>query len=104
MNVLTEYEEHRLNESIKAGLNIFKVQSSFSIMSFDQGLAELTAILKDKGEIITTLPTPGFSSGDTINFDIIVATQIAKETLEKAIDNQEIKVSLAVKSARDAGR
>ena len=101
MNVLTEYEEHRLNESIKAGLNIFKVQSSFPIMSFDQGLAELTAILKDKGEIITTLPTPGFSPGDTINFDIIVATQIAKETLERAIDNQEIMVSLAVKSARE---
>lgn len=99
MNVLTEYEEHRLNESIKAGFNIFNVQSSFPIMSFDQGLAELTAILKEKGEIITTLPTPGFSPGDTINFDIIVATKIAKEALENAIDNQEIKVSLAVKTA-----
>jgi len=100
MNVLTEYEEHRLNESLKAGMNIFKVQSSFPIMSFDQGLAELTAVLKEKGEIITTLPTPGFSPGDTINFDIIVATQTAREDIEGAIDNQSIKVTLAVKSAK----
>lgn len=99
MNVLTEYEEHRLNESIRAGLNIFKVQSSFPIMSFDLGLADLTAVLKENGEIITTLPTPGFSPGDTINFDIIIATKISRESLESAIDNKDIKVSLAVKAA-----
>ena len=96
MNVLTEYEEHRLLSSIKTGLNILKVQASFPIMSFDQGLAEITNILKAKGEIITTLPTPGLSPGDSINFDIIVATQVNRESLEKAIDNQEIKVSQAV--------
>lgn len=96
MNVLTEYEEHRLLSSIKAGLNILKVQASFPIMSFDQGLAEITNILKAKGEIITTLPTPGVSPGDSINFDIIVATQIHRDGLENAIDNQEIKVSQAV--------
>lgn len=101
MNVLTEYEEHRLNESIKAGLNIFKVQSSFPIMSFDQGLAELTGILKEKGEILTTLPTPGLSPGDTINFDIIVATQMTIEGLEGAIDNQDIKVTPALKKTRE---
>ncbi len=96
MNVLTEYEEHRLLSSIKAGLNILKVQASFPITSFDQGLAELTNILKAKGEIITTLPTPGLSPGDSINFDIIVATQITREDIDKAIDNQEIKVSQAI--------
>lgn len=99
MNVLTEYEEHRLLSSLKAGMNIFKVQASFPIMSFDQGLAELTGILKERGEIITTLPTPGISPGDTINFDIIVATQTSREDLERAIDNQEIKVSTAVRSS-----
>lgn len=96
MNVLTEYEEHRLLSSIKAGLNILKVQASFPIMSFDQGLAELTNILKARGEIITTLPSPGVSPGDSINFDIIVATQINRDGLENAIDNQEIKVSQAI--------
>lgn len=96
MNVLTEYEEHRLLSSIKAGLNILKVQASFPIMSFDQGLAELTNILKAKGEIITTLPTPGVSPGDSIDFDIIVATHINREGLENTIDNQEIKVSQAI--------
>lgn len=102
MNVLTEYEEHRLLSSLKAGMNIFKVQTSFPIMSFDQGLLELTNILKDNGEIITTLPTPGASPGDTINFDIVIATGVNKEAIESAIDNQDIKVALAAKSSKEA--
>lgn len=99
MNVLTEYEEHRLLASIKEGLNIFRVRASFPIMTFDQGLADLTNTVKEKGEVISTLPTPGLSPGDTINFDIIVATQTDREGLEGAIDNKEIKVDLAAKAS-----
>lgn len=99
MNVLTEYEEHRLNASIKESLNIIKVNSSFSITSFDTDLADLTNILKEKGEIITTLPTAGSSPGDTISFDIIIATQASADDIEKAVDNQSVKVTIASKSS-----
>jgi two-component system chemotaxis sensor kinase CheA len=92
LNVLTEYEEHRLNTCIKRGLNILKVQASFPIMSFDDGLEELTTVLKECGEVITTLPSPGSSPGETINFDIVVAVNSTQGEVEKAIDNDAIKV------------
>lgn len=102
MSVLTEYEEHRLNTSIKEGLNIIKVYASFPIVSFDTDLADLTAVLKDKGEIITTLPSTGSSPGDAISFDIIVATQATREEVEKGIDNQEIQVTLTSKTSQSS--
>ena len=99
LDVLTEYEEHRLTESLKEGLGVFKVQASFSIVTFDQALEELSAILKAKGEIITTLPTPGATPGETINFDLVVATKTSKEDLEEAIDDKDILVSYAKSGA-----
>lgn len=102
MSVLTEYEEHRLNTSIKEGLNIIKVYASFPIVSFDTDLADLTAVLKDKGEIITTLPSTGSSPGDAISFDIVVATQATREEVEKGIDNQAIEVTLASKTSQSS--
>lgn len=100
MSVLTEYEEHRLNASIKEGLNIIKVYASFPISSFDTDLADLTALLKEKGEIITTLPSTGSSPGDAISFDIIVATRATRIDIEKAIDNQSIQVTLTSKTSQ----
>src|SRR5262245_32614947 len=38
---LTEYEEHRLRESLRRGRRILLVESTFEILSFEQGLAEL---------------------------------------------------------------
>ncbi|MCK5237353.1 MAG: chemotaxis protein CheA [Deltaproteobacteria bacterium] len=95
LDVLTEYEEHRLNESISEGLNIFKVQASFPIATFDQGLEEISELLKQMGEIITTLPTPGATPGETINFDIVVATKTTQEKLDETIDNDKVVVTLA---------
>ena len=103
LDVLTEYEEHRLTESLKEGLSVFKVQASFPIVTFDQALEELSAILKAKGEIITTLPTPGATPGETINFDLVVATKTSKEDLEEAIDDKDILVSYAKSGAAGAG-
>jgi two-component system chemotaxis sensor kinase CheA len=96
LNVLTEYEEHRLNTCINKGLNIVMVSASFPIMSFDDGLAELTGLLKENGEVITTLPSPGSAAGDSINFDIIVAAGSTPRDVERVIDNDSIRVSMAV--------
>lgn len=99
LNVLTEYEEHRLFACTKEGLNLFKIQVSFPIMTFDQGLAEITITLKEKGEIITTLPSPGATSGDIINFDIVLATVFEIGDIVKAVDNKDIKISTMVGSS-----
>ncbi|HKJ87070.1 MAG TPA: Hpt domain-containing protein, partial [Gammaproteobacteria bacterium] len=67
LSVLTEYEEHRLEENLKQGRNLLRVRASFSLGSFDQELAELTAALKNEGEVISTLPCAGAIS-DRIAF------------------------------------
>ncbi len=103
LDVLTEYEEHRLIESIKEKLGVLKVQASFPIITFDQALEELSNILKEHGEIITTLPTPGATPGETINFDLIVASSSSIETLSTAIDNSDVLITL-VAGVESAGQ
>jgi two-component system chemotaxis sensor kinase CheA len=73
LQVLTEYEEHRLQENIKKGKNIYAIKFTFSLEEFDEKLNEITNILKTKGEVISTLPKPSDIPGKII-FTIIYAT------------------------------
>lgn len=79
-NVLTEYEEHRLYENIKKGKNIYSLQFHFNIDEFDERLTEITNILKQKGEVISTLPKPSETPGNII-FCIIYATEESPDNL-----------------------
>ncbi len=94
LSVLTEYEEFRLVTNIKDGKNILKAQSVFEIVSFDQGLEEITAQLKSRGEIITTLPSPGSTPGETITFDLVTATDLTSKDLEEFLNSDNTKVSV----------
>lgn len=79
-HVLTEYEEHRLNDNIKKGKNIYSIQFVFSIDEFDERLSEITALLKTTGELISTLPKPSDTPGNII-FSLIYATEKNPELL-----------------------
>lgn len=59
LNVLTEYEEHRLLENLKKGRRLLRVKATFPLTSFDQELAVLSDTLKKGGEVISTLPFGG---------------------------------------------
>jgi len=92
LSVLTEYEEHRLVENVKAGVNLFKVQATFDLMSFDRDLAELTDVLKRQGEIITTLPSAGMHGEGQIHFDILVGTGKNQEELNNEIEQKGVMI------------
>lgn len=95
LNVLTEYEEHRLKENIRQRNNIFKIHLSFSFETFDQELTRTNDILKTKGEIITTLPNIHSEDTDNINFIILFSTNIDKGNIEaicSGIKHQIIKI------------
>ncbi|GAB4438325.1 MAG: chemotaxis protein CheA [bacterium] len=79
-NVLTEYEEHRLNDNLKKGRNIYALQFTFSLEEFDTRLNEITAILKSAGELISTLPKPSDQPGNIV-FSLIFATDKTPEQL-----------------------
>src|SRR5436190_7938654 len=53
---LTEYEEHRLLENVRAGKHILSIEVVFDFADFDERLRTITANLSEAGEVISTLP------------------------------------------------
>lgn len=53
---LTEYEEHRLLENVRAGKHILSLEVTFDFSDFDERLRALTTTLSEAGEVISTLP------------------------------------------------
>ncbi len=92
--VLTEYEEHRLQENIKEGMNIIKVRAAFDLATFDEDLTDLQAAAKEFGEIITTLPSAEESSEDKITFDIVVGTEYSIESVETSLAGRPLTYKL----------
>ncbi|HYU26718.1 MAG TPA: chemotaxis protein CheA [Thermoanaerobaculia bacterium] len=68
---LTEYEEHRLLENVRAGKHIISVEVIFDFADFDERLRVLTASLSDAGEVISTLPAIDSSGGAGIAFRLL---------------------------------
>jgi len=91
LNVLTEYEEHRLRENLAKGRRLLIVNANFSLASFDQELAELTDILKSQGEVISTLPSPGDVS-DRIGFQLLLGTACDLDEIATAIDRESVSL------------
>ncbi|MFA5074373.1 MAG: chemotaxis protein CheA [Nitrospirota bacterium] len=84
LQVLTEYEEHRLQECIGERKNLFLVKTEFSLAEFETAIKDLNAILKKHGEIICTLPMSGARTAG-IGFSILVATADNQEQFSAAI-------------------
>ncbi|HXI14123.1 MAG TPA: chemotaxis protein CheA [Thermoanaerobaculia bacterium] len=73
---LTEYEEHRLEENIRSGKQIASVEATFDFSDFDEKLRELTALLAEAGEVISTLPAMDSSGGSGISFRLLCGTSL----------------------------
>ena len=71
MKVLSEYEEHRLKANIKGGKGIYLAKAVFSLDIFDTALADLTRVIKTKGELISTLPTSTDVPDGSIGFNLM---------------------------------
>lgn len=91
LNVLTEYEEHRLLENLNKGNNLFRVKVAFDLANFDQGLAAVSDLLKQAGEVVSTLPSSGDVS-DRIAFQLLFGTARSREEIVDLIDDEEIVV------------
>jgi two-component system chemotaxis sensor kinase CheA len=86
LRALTEYEEHRLRENIQRGRHIMLVGSTFEIMSFDEGLSELSDLIRAMGEVLSTLPAPGETPESQIRFLLLVASDLSVAELTEALD------------------
>ncbi|MDH3455020.1 MAG: chemotaxis protein CheA, partial [Desulfuromonadales bacterium] len=81
LNVLTEYEEHRLLENVRKGRRLHLLRMDFDLASFDQELAEITQQLKQQGEVISTLPSVG-SISSRIAFQILYGSDLGRADIE----------------------
>lgn len=94
LGVLTEYEEYRLIDNVRRGINLYKVHAAFVLMNFDESLAILSTALKGLGELVTTLPSPETARENGIDFDLIVGSELSLEQLIERVANPDITVAL----------
>lgn len=104
LRALTEYEEHRLRENMRRGRCIALVDASFEIISFEEGLSDLSEAIRETGEVLSTLPAPGETPESQIKFSLLVATKIPAEALANRIDfpSASVRTVLAATSTAPA--
>ncbi|RII27608.1 MAG: chemotaxis protein CheA [Geobacter sp.] len=93
LGALTEYEEHRLLENVKKGRNIYSIHASFSLMTFDQDLGELTDLLKQGGEVVSTLPSAGGGLDAGIDFEVLFGSELETAAVTLLVDKDNVIVT-----------
>lgn len=92
LNVLTEYEEHRLLENVRKERHIHLLKVDFDLSSFDQDLAELTQVLKQQGEVISTLPSAG-DIGERIAFQILYGSDLVRDGVYGLLERDDLEIT-----------
>lgn len=99
LRALTEYEEHRLRENLRRNRGILLVEATFEILSFDEGLAEVGRAVREVGELISTLPSPGDAPESQIRFALLVAANVDAASLRARLDSPHVAVTQVAGSA-----
>ena len=73
---LTEYEEHRLLENVRAGKHILSLEVTFDFADFDERLRTLTQNLSEAGEVISTLPALPTGNVNGIAFRLLYGSTL----------------------------
>ncbi len=83
---LSEYDLQHAREAIREGAKLFVVDAGFPIESFDTQFRELTRLLGETGEVISTIPGAP-STNDEISFRLLYAAEfISSHTRSRATD------------------
>lgn len=99
LDVLTEYEEHRLQENINQGKTIFLVKVAFSLMTFDTELTELTDRVKSCGEVISTLPGTENDNPDMLAFRILCGSDKALPDFAAQLERDDLQIDTLLSDA-----
>jgi two-component system chemotaxis sensor kinase CheA len=94
LEVLTEYEEHRLKTNVERGFPFYRIHTLFDLDSIDTSLEAMKTKLKPVGEIITYLPSAEEGTADKLGIDIIIAVQTNLDELSAALEGKEALVEL----------
>lgn len=87
---LTEYEEHRLLENVRARNQILAVEVRFDFADFDERLRALTEMLSKAGEVISTLPAIDGSGGTGIAFRLLYGSMLGVEAVAALVPSGQV--------------
>ena len=77
---LSEYDLQHTREAVREGARLFIVSAAFAIETFDQKFRELSKLLGQSGELISTVPG-GSAAADEINFRLLYASELVSSDL-----------------------
>ena len=72
--VLTEYEEHRLRSVIDKGMRLYRIRVAMSVATIDAELELFKGQIRLFGEILTYVPTGETVATDSIELDVLLAS------------------------------
>ncbi len=99
LEVLTEYEEHRLRKNLERGLPFFRIKMRFELDSIDVDLEAIKTKLKPAGEIITYLPSSEDAEPDKLGIDIILAAKEGGGDLSTLLEGSDARIEAISKAA-----
>ncbi|HUT76715.1 MAG TPA: Hpt domain-containing protein, partial [Polyangia bacterium] len=101
IEVLTEFEEHRLRTNLEQGRPLYRLRTKVEMQSIDTELEAIKKSLKPVGEIITYLPSMEGGEPDTLDLDVLLALEGSRDALDAAVSGFAPVVELLV-PAREA--
>jgi two-component system chemotaxis sensor kinase CheA len=87
---LTEYEEHRLQENVRARKQILAVEVRFDFSDFDEKLRALTELLSASGEVISTLPAIDSTGGSGIAFRLLYGSMMGADAVSALVPEGKV--------------
>jgi two-component system chemotaxis sensor kinase CheA len=101
--ILTEYEEHRIAENLKAGRFFYSITVELLVEALDRQYRELAGALAERGELITTLPGPRPPEGSLV-LKLVFATRLKEAELKRLMSPIKYRISRLERSGwRKAG-
>src|SRR2546425_5270066 len=80
--LLTDYEEHRIQENVRAGRSFYALSVTFDVGKLDKQYRALTGKLEEAGELITTLPEKT-ANASLIGFKLVFAAGIKEADVKR---------------------
>jgi len=102
LRALTEYEEHRLRENLASGRAIYVVNAVLELASFEEKLGEIGTALREVGELLSTLPSPGTGGPGEIRFALLAATDLDALALASRLELEPSAIHTARASREPA--
>lgn len=82
-DALSEYERHRLQETLSQGSLLYDVHVCIPLETLEEGFSAVSARADAVGELISTLPSANEAEHDCIGFNLLVATMAPQDVMDR---------------------